>query len=108
MRVIERERFGKLISRLMPDDVHFLTMEMIDGRPLQEMIPPEGLPTRRVVELAVAMSDAVAAAHDKDLVHRDLKPAIPARIGQARMRSTAWATSSASRMPPYSCIATAR
>jgi TolB-like protein len=57
------------------EDVHFLTMELVDGCPLQEMIPPEGLPTKRVVELALAMSDAVAAAHDKDLVHRDLKPA---------------------------------
>jgi serine/threonine protein kinase len=57
------------------EGVHFLTMELVDGRPLQEMIAPEGLPARRVVELAVAMAEAVAAAHDKDLVHRDLKPA---------------------------------
>ena len=57
------------------DDVHFLTMELVDGRPLQELISPEGLPTKRVVELVAAMADAVAAAHDKDLVHRDLKPA---------------------------------
>ena len=57
------------------DGVHFLTMELVDGQPLQELIPPAGWPTDRVVQLATAIADAVAAAHAKGLVHRDLKPA---------------------------------
>jgi eukaryotic-like serine/threonine-protein kinase len=55
--------------------VHFLTMELVDGQPLQELIPPGGLPASRVIQLAAVIADAVAAAHDKGLVHRDLKPA---------------------------------
>lgn len=57
------------------EGVHFLTMELVDGRPLLELILPEGMTPARVVELAAAMADALAAAHDKNLVHRDLKPA---------------------------------
>jgi len=55
--------------------IHFLTMELVDGRPLDELIPTEGFPADRVIELATPLAEAVAAAHDKGLVHRDLKPA---------------------------------
>src|SRR5262245_19400941 len=56
-----------LYSVEQANGVHFLTMELVDGRSLHDMIPREGLPVGRVVELAVAMADAIAAAHDKDL-----------------------------------------
>ena len=55
--------------------VHFLTMELVDGEPLQMLIPPTGFPAERVLELAVGLAGAIAAAHEKGLVHRDLKPA---------------------------------
>ena len=32
--------------------VHFLTMELVDGRPLQDLIPPSGLPAARVLQLS--------------------------------------------------------
>jgi serine/threonine protein kinase len=57
------------------DGIHFFTMELVDGRPLDEFLPAEGFPADRVVELATPLADAIAAAHDKGLVHRDLKPA---------------------------------
>ena len=57
------------------DGIHFFTMELVDGRPLDELIPAEGFAVERVVELATPLSEAIAAAHDKGLVHRDLKPA---------------------------------
>ena len=57
------------------DGIHFFTMELVDGRPLDELIPAEGFPADRVVELATPLAEAIAAAHDKGLVHRDLKPA---------------------------------
>jgi eukaryotic-like serine/threonine-protein kinase len=55
--------------------IHFFTMELVDGRPLDELIPAEGFPADRVIELATPLAEAIAAAHDKGLVHRDLKPA---------------------------------
>ena len=57
------------------DGIHFFTMELVDGRPLDELIPSRGFPADRVVELATPLAEAIAAAHDKGLVHRDLKPA---------------------------------
>jgi serine/threonine protein kinase len=55
--------------------VHFLTMELVEGQPLNKLIPKSGLPVDRILEFGGAISEALAAAHDKGIVHRDLKPA---------------------------------
>jgi serine/threonine protein kinase len=53
----------------------FLTMELVEGRSLDQSVTPGGLPAPRVIELGIAMADALAAAHEKGVIHRDLKPA---------------------------------
>ena len=57
------------------DGVHFLTMELIEGEPLNRLIPANGLPVERILEITGALAEALAAAHEKGIVHRDLKPA---------------------------------
>jgi serine/threonine protein kinase/tetratricopeptide (TPR) repeat protein len=57
------------------DGIPFITMELVDGTPLGEVIPPGGLPLRDLLPLAIQIADALAAAHDRGIVHRDLKPA---------------------------------
>jgi TolB-like protein/tetratricopeptide (TPR) repeat protein len=54
---------------------HFLTMELVDGEPLNKCMPSEGFGGERAFEVARELAEAIAAAHDKGLVHRDLKPA---------------------------------
>ena len=55
--------------------VHFLTMQLVEGQPLDRLICAGGLPLEQIVEIASALGDALAAAHEKGIVHRDLKPA---------------------------------
>jgi serine/threonine protein kinase len=43
--------------------VNFLTMELVDGQALDRLIPASGLPVERIVEIAGALADALAAAH---------------------------------------------
>ena len=57
------------------DDVHFLTMQLVEGQPLDRLICAGGLPLEQIIEIASALGDALAAAHEKGIVHRDLKPA---------------------------------
>jgi eukaryotic-like serine/threonine-protein kinase len=55
--------------------VHFLTMQLVDGQPLDRLIPEGGLPAERILDVATALAEALGAAHGKGIVHRDLKPA---------------------------------
>jgi len=57
------------------DGIHFLTMQLVEGQPLDRLIGAGGLPFEQIVEIASALGDALAAAHEKGIVHRDLKPA---------------------------------
>jgi eukaryotic-like serine/threonine-protein kinase len=57
------------------DDVHFITMELIEGQALDRLISANGLPVDRIIEIAGSIAEALAAAHEKGIVHRDLKPA---------------------------------
>ena len=57
------------------DGVPFLTMELVEGQSLALAIPKKGLPLDRLLDIAIPLVDAIAAAHAKGITHRDLKPA---------------------------------
>ena len=57
------------------DDVHFLTMELVQGKTLDALIRPGGLPIDQTLRIGTEVADALGAAHGRGIVHRDLKPA---------------------------------
>src|SRR5688572_15734266 len=56
------------------DGIRFLTMELVDGCTLSDLITPTGMLVPRFLEIAIPLADALAAAHQKQITHRDLKP----------------------------------
>jgi serine/threonine protein kinase len=52
----------------------YLVMELVDGGDLATFVHRNALDARRKVELVVAICDAIGHAHERDVVHRDLKP----------------------------------
>jgi serine/threonine protein kinase/Tfp pilus assembly protein PilF len=54
--------------------IDYIVMEYVEGHTLDELIPAEGLPFKMVTSYALAMSEALVIAHDKGIIHRDVKP----------------------------------
>jgi non-specific serine/threonine protein kinase len=68
--------------------IHFLVMELVDGQPLDVSLQAaEAMPIKKVIEIGIAVADALAAAHEKGIIHRDLKPAnvMITRDGRAKV-----------------------
>lgn len=69
------------VVRILDDDVTeegyaFLVMELLEGELLEARRVRKGgtLPLREVYEVADQLLDVLAAAHEKGIVHRDIKP----------------------------------
>ncbi|MEW6207105.1 MAG: TonB family protein, partial [Acidobacteriota bacterium] len=57
------------------DGLVYITMEFVDGEPLSKIIKREGpLPLDRIVNIIRQVADALDAAHQLHIVHRDMKP----------------------------------
>jgi len=56
------------------DGLHFLTMELVEGKALSRVLPKDGHPLDRLLDIAIPLVDAVSNAHAKGITHRDLKP----------------------------------
>jgi serine/threonine protein kinase len=64
----------------------FIVMELIEGKPLSEMIGQTGLPFEAVTRYGVQITEALAHAHDRGIVHRDLKSSNVAITGDGRVK----------------------
>jgi eukaryotic-like serine/threonine-protein kinase len=54
--------------------IRFAVTELLDGETLRARIARERLGWRKTVEIGIAVTDGLSAAHAKGIVHRDLKP----------------------------------
>lgn len=68
------------------EGIHFLTMELVEGRTLDDLIPRSGMALPAFFEVAVPLAEALGAAHEKGIVHRDLKPANVMVTGEGRVK----------------------
>jgi eukaryotic-like serine/threonine-protein kinase len=55
--------------------VHYLVMELLEGVPLADLVRPGApLDPRRAINIVEQIAQALHAAHERGVVHRDLKP----------------------------------
>ncbi|MBP7777057.1 MAG: protein kinase [Acidobacteria bacterium] len=56
-------------------EVPYVVSELLEGQTLREAVMRGPLPVRRAIDVAVQIASGLAAAHQKGIVHRDVKPA---------------------------------
>src|SRR5436190_14701376 len=52
----------------------YIAMELVDGPSLRELLASGPLPSKKLLDVAVQIAEALAKAHSAGIVHRDLKP----------------------------------
>jgi serine/threonine-protein kinase len=52
----------------------FMAMELLEGRPLSELLPDRRFTAEEILDLGIQMAQTLEYAHSKGVVHRDIKP----------------------------------
>jgi len=51
----------------------FIAMELVEGKTLKQLAGEESPPLERILDVGIQLCEALAAAHEKEIVHRDIK-----------------------------------
>jgi serine/threonine-protein kinase len=64
----------------------YLVFELLDGQTLREHLKRGPLPFRKAIDYARQIAHGLAAAHDRGIVHRDMKPENLFVTGEGRLK----------------------
>jgi len=82
------------------DGLHFITLQLVEGRTLSELLPRNGLALEKFFDIAIPLADAVSAAHERGITHRDLKPSNIMVSDDGRLRVLDFGLAKLAEEPP--------
>jgi serine/threonine protein kinase len=53
--------------------IAFIAMEFVDGETLKQKVKDHPLPIKEVLSIAIAVAEGLTKAHEKEIIHRDVK-----------------------------------
>jgi eukaryotic-like serine/threonine-protein kinase len=71
---LNHPRIAALHGMEQSDGRHFLVMELVEGETLADRLLRGPMPAREALAVAQQIAEALEAAHEKGVIHRDLKP----------------------------------
>ncbi|MEZ4725987.1 MAG: protein kinase [Caldilineaceae bacterium] len=72
---LQHPHIGRVIDFDVEADVYYMVMDYIQGGTLDEYLTSKGtLPIDEAVRITLQLADALAYAHQRGMVHRDIKP----------------------------------
>src|SRR5262249_2134678 len=72
---LNHPNIGAIYGLEKHDARHFLVLELVEGETLADHIARGPVPVDESLKIAQQIAEALQAAHDKGVIHRDLKPA---------------------------------
>ncbi|MCI0406079.1 MAG: protein kinase [candidate division Zixibacteria bacterium] len=51
----------------------FIAMELVEGKTLKQLAGEESPPLERILDVGIQLAEALSAAHEREIVHRDIK-----------------------------------
>jgi serine/threonine-protein kinase len=51
----------------------YIAMEYVEGKTLKQLVEHDILPIKKILDISIQVCDGLSAAHDKGIVHRDIK-----------------------------------
>jgi serine/threonine-protein kinase len=55
------------------NNIHYISMQMVEGRNVRQLVNGRPLELRSALTIAIQVADALAAAHARGIIHRDIK-----------------------------------
>ncbi len=74
MQRIDHAAICKVLDLGHKGRLHYFVMEFVDGTSLEERLRTGPLPIRKAAEIGASVARALQFAHDRGVVHRDVKP----------------------------------
>jgi len=75
LAALNHSNIGSIYGLEETDSVHFLVLELIEGESLEQRLRKGAIPVPEALHIALQIAEALEAAHDTGIIHRDVKPA---------------------------------